>query len=101
MELSSVLKVDKTTTTKAVKKLIDANYVYKELDKQDKRGYNIMPTDKALKIYDLIIEEENRNIEVCFKGFSEEEKEIAITLIEKMSKNIEEDWVRIKNRGGK
>jgi DNA-binding MarR family transcriptional regulator len=101
MELSSVLKVDKTTTTKAVKKLIDASYVYKELDKQDKRGYNIMPTNKALKIYDLIIEEENRNIEVCFKGFSEEEKEIAIALIEKMSKNIEEDWVKIKNRGGK
>jgi DNA-binding MarR family transcriptional regulator len=96
-----MLKVDKTTTTKAVKKLIDADYVYKELDEKDKRGYNIMPTDKTLKIYDLIIEEENRNIEICFKGFSKEEKEISMTLIEKMSKNVEKDWIKIKNRGGR
>lgn len=100
IDLSNMLKVDKTTTTKAVRKLIDAGYAFKKVDNNDKRGYNIMPTSKALQIYDFIIKEENRSIEVCLKGFDNEEKEMVTALIEKMSKNAEEDWIKIKNKGG-
>lgn len=96
IDLSNMLKVDKTTTSKAVQKLIDAEYIYKKIDNKDKRSYNLMPTDKALEIYDYIIEEENLNLGICFKGLSEEEKEIAMTLVEKMSKNLEERWKDVK-----
>lgn len=99
IELSNMLKVDKTTTTKAVSKLIDLGYVYKECDKLDKRAYNLMPTARALEIYDHIIEEENRSIDVCFDGFSEEDKDLALELMRKMRKNIELDWINTKNKG--
>ena len=93
VDLSNMLKVDKTTTTKAVKKLIEIGYLNKEQDESDKREYNLTPTKKTLEIYEFLIEEENKQIEICFKGFSEEEKQMANKLIKRMSENIEEYWL--------
>ncbi|WP_096401816.1 MarR family transcriptional regulator [Fusobacterium varium] len=98
-ELSRILAVDKSTTTKAVKKLIEAGYLNKEQDEKDKREYKLYPTKKALEVYELIIEEENRNIEICMEGLSKKEREIAENLLEKMSVNAEKDWLKVK--GGK
>lgn len=97
IDLSNMLKVDKTTTTKAVQKLIKADYVDKKRDEIDKRMCRLYPKKRAIDAYRLIIQEENRNIEVCFKGFSLEEKVIAYHLIKKMGINIESNWRVIKN----
>ena len=96
VELSNMLKVDKATTTKAIQKLIKAGYVDKKQDKFDKRGYNLTPTDKSLEVYELIIEEENRSIEICFDNFTDEEKQVVTKLLEKMSKNVENEWFKVK-----
>lgn len=98
MDLSNILKVDKTTTTKAVKKLIDIGYLDKQQDENDKREYKLTPTKKALDVYEFIIQEESKQFEISFKGFSEEEKQMATELIKRMSENIEEYWLDIKNR---
>lgn len=96
IDLSNILKVDKTTTTKAIQKLIDAGYIYKEKDEIDKRMWRLYPKEKALEAYEFIIDEENRNIGVCFDKFNEEEKEMVYKLVRKMSKNIESDWKEVK-----
>ncbi|MEK8223421.1 MarR family transcriptional regulator [Clostridioides difficile] len=96
VELSNMLKVDKATTTKAIQKLIKAGYVDKKQDEFDKRGYNLTPTDKSLEVYELIIEEENRSIEICFDNFTDEEKQVVTKLLEKMSKNVENEWFKVK-----
>lgn len=96
IDLSNILKVDKTTTTKAIQKLIDAGYISKEKDDTDKRMWRLYPKKKALEDYEFIIDEENRNIGVCFDKFSEEEKEMVYELVRKMSKNIESDWKEVK-----
>lgn len=93
VNLSNMLKVDQATTTKAVKKLIDIGYLNKEQDENDKRGYKLTPTKKALEVYEFIIEEESKQLEISFKGFSEEEKQMATRLIERMSENIEDYWI--------
>mgnify|MGYP000909592282 CR=1 FL=1 len=59
--------------------------------------WRLYPKEKALDIYSFIIEEENRNIEVCLKDFSVEEKELVSRLVKKMRNNIENDWNEIKN----
>lgn len=99
IELSKILTVDKSTTTKAVKKLIEAGYISKEQDENDKREYKLYPTKKALEVYDLIITEENGNIDTCMKGLTKKEREIVENLLEKMSENAAKDWLRVK--GGK
>lgn len=97
IDLSNLLKVDKTTTAKALQKLIGAGYIRKARDEQDKRMWRLYAQSKGLDTYSQLIEEENRNIAVCFAHFSEEEKETVLTLIKKMCNNIENDWNRLKN----
>jgi len=97
VDLSSLLKVDKTTTTKVVQKLIAEGFILKERDIEDKRMWRLFPENKALNAYEEIIEEENRNIDICFYNFSEEEKNTVYKLIKRMSENIEDDWKRSKN----
>jgi len=96
IDLSNLLKVDKTTTTKAIQKLIEEGYITKERDNTDKRMWRIFPTSKAHTVYHIIIEEENTNIAVCFGNFTENEKQLVYELVKKMSGNIEEEWKKLK-----
>ena len=97
IDLSNMLKVDKTTTSKVVQKLIDGGYVQKDRDETDQRMWRLSPLSKALETYPLIIDEENRNIDVCLQGFSEAEKSKALLLLQRMRLNIEERWKNVKN----
>lgn len=96
IDLANMLKVDKTTAIKAVNKLIDLGYVNKEADKLDKRASNLISTEKGFEIYNYIIEEENRQINICLNKFNEEEKILIKKLVKEMSKNVEEEWSNIK-----
>jgi len=97
VEISNILKVDKATTTKAVQKLMDENYVRRERGNDDKRMWHLFPSAKAKEAYSYIIQEENQNIESCFNGFNLEEKEAVFQLLKKMRENIEQDWKELKN----
>lgn len=96
IDLSNLLKVDKTTTTKAIQKLIDAGYISKTRDDFDKRMWRLYAKEKGHETYTLVIEEENRNIAVCFTNFTEAEKESVQLLVKKMRENIENDWKILK-----
>lgn len=98
IDLSNMLKVDKTTTTKAVQKLSAEGYVQKKRDDNDQRMWRLFPLPKGIEAYPEIIDEENSNIEACVKGFSESEKKNAYLLLRKMRENIEERWKNVKNR---
>jgi len=100
IDLSNILKVDKTTTTKVIQKLIEEGYVTKERDKVDKRMWRLFPTEKAQNIYPIIIGEENRNIRECFTNFTEHQKKVVYELVKKMRMNSEEDWNKLKKIGG-
>lgn len=97
VDLSNLLKVDKTTTTKAIQKLIEADYVNRERDDIDKRMWRLYPSKKALNIYPVIIDEENKYIQVCFCNLNEREKKSAYELVKKMRENIEGIWKKAKN----
>lgn len=100
MELSEMLKVDKTTTAKAVSKFIEEGLVTRERNEVDRRNYRLYPSQTAKDIYPGIIGEENRNIETCLKGFSEGERELVYRLVKGMRENIESEWLEIKKYNG-
>jgi len=100
IDLATMLKVDKSSATKAIPKLEDAGYISKRRDDGDKRLWRLYPEKKGIEVYEAVIWEENRNIAVCFKGFSDSEKEEALSLVSRMRENIEEDWKQIKKYGG-
>lgn len=97
IELSDILKVDKTTTTKAIQKLIAEDYVRRERGPLDKREWRLYPTDRALAVYPGLIGEENRYIDTCFRGFSPEERDTVHRLCRRMRENIEQDWKTVKS----
>lgn len=96
IELSNLMKVDKTTTTKAVQKLINEGYLEKKEDSLDRRVWRVYPTLKGQEVYRYIAHEEEKNSEIYYKDFSKKEKEDLFILLEKMKKNIEGTWNEIK-----
>lgn len=92
IDLTILLKMDKTSTTKAIQKLETEGYIERKKDTCDKRVIRLYSTEKGLKSYEDIIDEENKNIAICLKDFSTEEKNMVTELIMKMSKNIESEW---------
>ena len=100
IELSNMLKVDKTTTTKVVQKLIGEGYIYKTRDINDKRMWHLFPSKKVMEIYTYVIDEENRSITICLAGLSSNEKAEAQRLLRIMGENIESEWKEVKNYRG-
>lgn len=96
VDLSALLRVDKTTTTKAVQKLMAGGLVDRERDASDKRMWRLVPTAGALEFYPQIIAEEDRCLDVCLAGFSAAEEAAARRLLARMRANIEQDWLTIK-----
>ena len=97
IDLSNLLKVDKTTTTKVTQKMIEVGYICKNRDDNDKRMWRLYPEEKGLEIYEFLIQDENRNIEICFNNFTVEEKDLAYKLVKNMRENIENEWKETKN----
>ncbi|WP_248926963.1 MarR family winged helix-turn-helix transcriptional regulator [Paenibacillus hamazuiensis] len=86
-ELSRYLKIDKGTTAKALKKLEQQGYVTRKVSDRDKRSYQLFLTEKALGI-----KEEVRGVLTDWRnmlsyGFSEEEKQLVLSLLERMGDN--------------
>lgn len=46
-QLTNELKFDKATTTRCVRQLEEAGYVYRSVDSRDRRSYLLYPTQKA------------------------------------------------------
>ena len=99
VNLSRILQVDKTTTTKAVQKLIEQGFVEKRADQNDKRMWNLYPTDQALALYPDILAKENTSIEVCCRGLDEGERETALRLLGIMRRNFTEICAEIWPEG--
>lgn len=94
--LTYACKVDKGTTTKAVRKLTEAGYVIKKQDEEDRRAWRLYPTAKALPVYDQIIAEENRQIAMCLAGFTAAEKAKCLQMLQRMSLHIDAEWKSMK-----
>ena len=74
--LSSLLLVDKTTTAKAVNKLVVKGYINKVTDETDKRNSMLYLTEKGKRTCVFLDKEEKFGIGVFLKNLSEEQKSI-------------------------
>lgn len=93
IELTRMCRVDKGTTAKAVRKLMEAGYVLRRPDPVDGRAWNLFPAEKAASLYKEILAEENRELDVCVRGMSAEEKQLLLALIGRVQASVETDWL--------
>ena len=97
-DLSYELKMDKTTITRAIQKLIDAKYIKKQQDDADKRLWHLYALDKCQKVYHEIIAEKNRIMSICFNGVAPEDSIIFNNVVNTISKNISHEWNKSINK---
>ena len=86
-EMSGRLFIDKGTTAKAIKKLEGEGYIKRSVDDKDKRAYKVYLTEEGRKVsaeISLVLSDWN-DILTC--DFTEEEKEIALNLLQRMLQN--------------
>ncbi|PLS17014.1 MarR family transcriptional regulator [Bacillus sp. M6-12] len=95
-KLAEMIKVDRTTAARAIKKLEMNGFVEKKDDQHNKKIKKLFPTEKGKKVYPFIKRENDHSNLVALAGFSETEAEIIFTLLQRIRKNIEIDWEFVK-----
>jgi len=89
-ELSDKLKIDKGSVARTIKLFEKERYITRLVSTEDKRQYQIYPTDEARAVYEKIhgiaIASENR----LTKNFTDIEREILKNLLDKVIANLEE-----------
>jgi len=95
--LSSLLQVDKATTAKAIRKLIEKGYVVKTKSIEDKRNFKLQLTDLGKNTCDFLNKEEIFCIQSALKGLTKKEQNELNSLLEKINNNIGSIWSDIRN----
>lgn len=88
-KLSEFLRVDKGTTAKAVKKIVEAGYAYRERSPKDHKVYEVHATEKGRELYPKLVEEIKRTGRVALEGVEEEK---IFKDLQRMRGNLEEEW---------
>ncbi|KGR77416.1 MarR family winged helix-turn-helix transcriptional regulator [Ureibacillus manganicus] len=95
-KLAEMIKVDRTTAARAIKKLEMSGFIHKKDDEQNKKIKKLFPTEKGKNIYPFIKRENDYSNSVALKGFSESEAEVILQLLLRVRKNVEVDWEFVK-----
>ncbi|WP_277679980.1 MarR family transcriptional regulator [Gracilibacillus dipsosauri] len=95
-KLAEMIKVDRTTAARAIKKLEMNGFIEKKDDHSNKKIKKIFPTEKGKKVYPFIKKENDYSNSIALAGFSEKEEETILWLLQRVRKNIEKDWELVK-----
>ncbi|WP_458354199.1 MarR family winged helix-turn-helix transcriptional regulator [Peribacillus frigoritolerans] len=95
-KLAEMIKVDRTTAARAIKKLEVNGFIEKKEDKHNKKIKKLFPTEKGKNVYPFIKRENDYSNIVALEGFSESEVEAISDLLQRVRKNVEKDWEFVK-----
>jgi DNA-binding MarR family transcriptional regulator len=87
-ELSERVNVDKITTSKMVKKLVDEGYVRKANDPQDRRFSRLYLTEKGQSVFPLVRRILDDTTDILASGLTSEEEQHIRMLLPRMLSNI-------------
>ncbi|ODG92527.1 MarR family transcriptional regulator [Gottfriedia luciferensis] len=95
-KLAEMIKVDRTTAARAIKKLEMNGFIEKKEDKENKKIKKLFATEKGESVYPFIKRENDYSNIVALEGLSEIEVETIFNLLQKVRKNVEKDWEFVK-----
>ena len=98
--LAEMIKVDRTTASRAIKRLEINGFIEKKVDESNKKVNKLFPTEKGKNVYHIIKRENDYSNTVALKGFSEKEAQSIYNLLQRVRRNIDKDWDFVK-RGNK
>ncbi len=95
-KLAEMIKVDRTTAARAIKKLEINKFIEKKEDVQNKKIKKLFPTEKGMSVFPIIKRENEYSNEVALNGFSKQEVEMMVDLLKRARRNVEKDWEFVK-----
>lgn len=95
-KLAEMIKVDRTTAARAIKKLEESGFVEKKDDEQNKKIKKLFPTEKGKNVFPFIRRENEYSNSVALAGFSDSEVDTILQLLQRVRKNVEVDWEYVK-----
>lgn len=95
-QLLDLIKVDRSTATRALQKLESNGFIEKQSDTDNKKIKKIYPTEKARQAYPFIIRENKHSNAVALDGFTEQEATEIERYLRRIRENIEADFEMVK-----
>ena len=95
-ELSELLKVDRSTVARSVKKLEAKGLVQQKAAKDNKKNKEWFVTEKGEKLYPFILVENDYSEETSLQGFSQAEVQTLEKMLVRVRENITGDWEAVK-----
>ncbi len=95
-KVAELLKVDRTTASRAIQKLETKGFIEKRSDQGNKKNKLLFPTNKSLDIYPFLKREGEYSNQRALDGFSSEEVDSIHHLLTRVLQNIEIDWEAVK-----
>lgn len=95
-QLIDLIKVDRSTATRALQKLEASGFIEKKSDLTNKKIKRLFPTEKGKTVYPFIKSENEHSDQMALEGFSQEETDAAFQLLQRIRKNVEKDWEFVK-----
>lgn len=87
-QIAKNLKIDKGAVARTVKVMVDEGIVERKENPEDKRGYQLYPTEKMKKINEKNEEAREKLENVLTEGMSEGEIQTCRMLLQKMAENM-------------
>ncbi|KQL58339.1 MULTISPECIES: MarR family winged helix-turn-helix transcriptional regulator [Bacillaceae] len=95
-KIAEMLKVDRTTAARAITKLENQGFIYKQEDPSNRKIKKLFPTERGKEVYQFLLRENNHSEAVALKGLSSTEVETLFNLLQTVRKNIDVDWNEVK-----
>ncbi|MCR1901380.1 MarR family winged helix-turn-helix transcriptional regulator [Ligilactobacillus apodemi] len=99
-ELANLIKVDKTTASRALKKLVVAGLITRENSAKNQKNKHLFVTNKGKELYSFIKRENDYSEKMALSGLTSTEQAQLEQLLTKVCQNVDQDWKFVK-QGGK
>ncbi|MGX7197987.1 MarR family winged helix-turn-helix transcriptional regulator [Enterococcus olivae] len=87
-ELVNLMNVDKTTLSRALKKLEQEDYLLKKSNPENKRFNQLFPTEKTKELYTILSKLEQQYIQTALVSLDHSEKEVLQQLLNKINLSL-------------
>lgn len=95
-ELSELLKVDRSTVARSVKKLEAKGLVQQMSAKDNRKNKKWFVTEKGAALYPFILAENDYSEKTSLQGFSQAEIQALEEMLVRVRENITGDWEAVK-----
>ena len=95
-ELSELLKVDRSTVARSVKKLEAKGLVQQRPAKDNRKNKKWFVTEKGAALYPFILAENDYSEKTSLQGFSQAEIQALEEMLARVRENITSDWEAVK-----